>query len=351
MVISNVVIKNFRGIEEKDIEFKPGFNLVKGINGKGKTSILEAVAIGLGGFITGVGYETRHFMEDDVRREFKKTGKGSYDIIHHTPISVAITAKIGQKEYYWERKRKNHQVSRTTTQPKEIIRLAETKRNTDNQESPVLIYMSTGRIWTKKKDRVRKSDGEKYYRPSGYLDALINEANNKFLLDWCIRMEQISWQNDEEITEYEAAKNTVAKFISYMNDGKVCKVFYDKRQDEMMYSCEDGIYAISDLSAGYQSIIWMAFDIAVRMAILNPDKLEHIAETSGVVLIDEIDMHLHPKWQWNVIGALRTIFPNVQFIAATHSPILFASAKDVWLIDMDEDEIKSENVRKSTRKV
>ena len=51
-------------------------------------------------------------------------------------------------------------------------------------------------------------------------------------------------------------------------------------------------------------------------------------------------MHLHPKWQWNIIQALRKVFPNVQFIAATHAPILFASAKDVWVIDVDEEDIE-----------
>ena len=59
-----------------------------------------------------------------------------------------------------------------------------------------------------------------------------------------------------------------------------------------------------------------------------------------VFLIDEIDMHLHPRWQWNVVGALLNTFPNVQFIAATHAPILFASYKNIWLIDVDEDEVR-----------
>ena len=66
--------------------------------------------------------------------------------------------------------------------------------------------------------------------------------------------------------------------------------------------------------------------------------------TSGIVLIDEIDMHLHPKWQWNIINALQKVFPNVQFIEATHSPILFASAKDVWLFDAFYHYEMAENV-------
>ena len=54
------------------------------------------------------------------------------------------------------------------------------------------------------------------------------------------------------------------------------------------------------------------------------------------MLIDEIDMHLHPKWQWNIIKALSTTFENVQFIIATHSPIVLSSAKDINLILLDE---------------
>ena len=83
----------------------------------------------------------------------------------------------------------------------------------------------------------------------------------------------------------------------------------------------------------------MVFDVAYRMALLNPFLLDKITDTPGIVLIDELDMHLHPKWQWKVIDALRRTFPNIQFIAATHAPILFASAKDVWLIDIEGDEI------------
>ena len=52
----------------------------------------------------------------------------------------------------------------------------------------------------------------------------------------------------------------------------------------------------------------------------------------GIVLIDELDMHLHPKWQWNVIKALEETFPNIQFIVATHSPIIISSCKNENLI-------------------
>lgn len=70
----------------------------------------------------------------------------------------------------------------------------------------------------------------------------------------------------------------------------------------------------------------MAADIAYRMARLNPDLGENVAlQTPGVVLIDEVDMHLHPSWQQTVINDLTGAFPLVQFIVTTHSPQLLTS--------------------------
>lgn len=72
------------------------------------------------------------------------------------------------------------------------------------------------------------------------------------------------------------------------------------------------------------------------MAILNPDLYGNIYEAPGVILVDEIDVHLHPQWQWNVLRALKETFPNVQFIVATHSPIVIASCKNENLISINK---------------
>ena len=74
------------------------------------------------------------------------------------------------------------------------------------------------------------------------------------------------------------------------------------------------------------------------MAILNPDKGDDIPNAEGIVLIDEIDSNLHPKWQWRIVEALTKTFPNVQFIAATHSPIIVSSCKNANIICMDEEQ-------------
>ncbi len=82
MHLKNVTIRNFRGIQDWTIELKPGFNLIKGINGKGKTSILEAIAVGLGSFLSGgLGVSSRHISREEIRREYLLNGDTSYDCI------------------------------------------------------------------------------------------------------------------------------------------------------------------------------------------------------------------------------------------------------------------------------
>lgn len=343
MEVSKVRIRNFRGIIEQEIEFKPGFNLIKGENGKGKTSILEAIAVGLGGFIAGVeGVSTRHFTSDEVRTEFAKVGDGSYGKKHHVPVEVTLTVNLYGKPFEWLRGKNSMKASRSTIQPRDISRKAEQMAGDDKTELPILVYLGAGRVWTQKKEKAENIFRKQYFRTVGYTDALVEASNVKLLTNWCVKMEQVAWQKEEKIAEYEAVKRAVAKFMDYMEEGEGHKVYYDKQEEQLMYQAKETVEPITQLSAGYQSLIWSVFDIAYRMAVLNPYKLENIALTKGVVLIDELDMHLHPGWQWNVIGALQNTFPNVQFIAATHSPVLFASNKGVWLIDVDGDKVEYE---------
>ena len=210
------------------------------------------------------------------------------------------------------------------------------------QMLPLLCYHGTGRVWSQKRAKSATSASSFRQRSVGYADALQGTSNNKFLLDWCVKMEQVGWQKESKITEYEAAKNAAAGFINIMEGKPETCVFYDKQMEELMFYGNGMVVPISCMSAGYQSLIWMVFDIASRMAILNPFLMDRITDTPGVVLIDELDMHLHPKWQWQVIDALRSTFPNLQFIATTHAPILFSSARDVWLIDIDNDTVEYE---------
>ena len=152
-------------------------------------------------------------------------------------------------------------------------------------------------------------------------------------------MELEAFQREEKIEEYEAFKKIVAVFMQQISNLDTLPVLrYSRQLGDMVYRERDCEMPVSSLSAGYQSLLWMVMNLAHRLALLNPNHADTLQKTEGIVLIDEIDMHLHPKWQWNVVSALESMFPNIQFIMATHSPIVISSCKNSTLIQVDENQ-------------
>ena len=99
-------------------------------------------------------------------------------------------------------------------------------------------------------------------------------------------------------------------------------------------------FAMDEMSDGYKNTLSMIGDIAYRMAVLNPmlgDKV--LEDTSGVVVIDEIDLHLHPQWQQTIISDLNTIFPKIQFIVSSHAPAVINSVAREQIRILDNGEI------------
>ncbi len=99
---------------------------------------------------------------------------------------------------------------------------------------------------------------------------------------------------------------------------------------------------VSQLSQGEKSLMALVGDIARRLAIMNPS-LNNPLEGAGVVLIDEVDLHLHPKWQRSLITQLTETFPNCQFILTTHSPLVISDTKDVLCYVLDDGELEERN--------
>lgn len=339
MYLKDVEIKNFKGHTHCQLKFSKGFNLLIGDNGMGKTSALEAISVALGGFIAGIDdVASKHFTRDEIRISSTPMGDGSFNQQYETPVLVTCTASIGEKDYKWTRRKSSVQASRSTVEPSNIKKVANKLSHDLQAILPILSYQSAARTWMQKREPSANIFDTNFNRTVGYVNCLDEASDSKSLINWCAKMEQVAWQKGTVISEYESVKNAIAKFMSIMNESEAPQIRFDKQTSELSYIAEDSL-PIRCLSAGYQSLIWMIADIAYRMAVLNPNLREKTSETPGIVLIDEIDMHLHPKWQWNIIEALQQTFPNVQFIASTHSPILIASCKNGQLIRMERDEV------------
>lgn len=336
MYIKKAKIKNFKAIEDISIDFKPGVNLLIGDNGVGKTSILEAVTVALHGIMMGIaGVPVRNIRQEDIRFSMGKLGGASTGIIYHNPTEVSCDLELGGKSYHWTRSRKDETPRMNTRMDGNGI-CQEFREMTNNPKAilPLISFESEARVWQNRRGDFGKELKKKLNdRRCGYIGCLDYSLDVKGIQAWCLKMEMEAFQREEKIAEYEAFKEIVAVFMQKISDlEKPPLLRYSRQLSEMVYREEDTEMPISNLSAGYQSLLWMVMNLAYRLALLNPGHSGALHETEGVVLIDEIDMHLHPKWQWNVVNALEGAFPNVQFIAATHSPIVISACRDARLI-------------------
>ena len=339
MYLEKVHIQNYKVIEDLNITFKPGVNLLIGDNGAGKTSVLEGIAVALGGmFVNVTGVKTKNIVKDDVRIKIKPIGDSSTAIKYCEPVFSGCTLHVSdEQEFTWNRIKE--EISSTHTKIDDRSVCAWMKKLTNNLETilPLISFQSAARAW-----RVRRGDfGTELKkklddRRCGYIGCLDSSMDVKSIQQWCLKQEIVASRKDG-VREYEMFKNIVAVFMKEINElEKIPTIYYSPQFDELVYKADKEEMPISKLSAGYQSLLWMIMDLAYRVCMLNPE-LESRDQLSGIVLIDEIDLHLHPKWQWNVIEALRQTFKNVQFIIATHSPIVISSSRDANIVLLDDN--------------
>lgn len=326
----NAQITNFRGIEQLRLEFEPGFHLIKGTDGKGKTSVLNALTAGLEGILSGIeGFLPEHFTRDEIRKEYRISDKGALTCDYSVPVEVIVVAGIKGMNIpvRWIMSRTSIHASKSSLQPRDTAAILRRLAKKTESDLPVLSFQGVGRACSQRFEKTENIFRKKYDRTIGYLDALSDATNLKFLYNWCSKMKKSA--------EYEAVMHTAADFTGRIYENGPCRFFLDKKAEEFMCQDGQGILPVGHRSASFQSLFFMVLDIACRMALLNPHKKEKIPESEGIVLIDDLDMHLDLTRQRKVIDALRAVFPNVQFIASTSSAALAESAEDIRIIDIE----------------
>ena len=342
MHLTQISIRNYRSIDNIELHLKPGINILLGDNGVGKTSILEAIAVSLGGFLGGItGASAKGIQQPDIRIAKVPVAGASAKQPRCTPVELDCTAEVNNSTSRWIRYREN-ELGGSKTKVKvvtnSIVNYARTLANDESSTLPLLAYLSVYRLTTPKRADFGSALAKKLDdRRCGYIGCLDTALDINAIRAWILKMEMAEFQKAQPIPEYEVFKKTVSSVMKQMSElDYEPTVRWSRQFDDIVYVEAGNELPISYLSAGYQSILWTSMNIAYRMALLNPEH-NYAKETEGIVLIDELDMHLHPKWQWNILQALRETFPNIQFIIATHSPILVSSCKDGNIIRIDDN--------------
>lgn len=338
MYLKKIHMENYKAIEKLDIDLKSGVNLLIGDNGAGKTSVLEGIAVALGGlFVNVAGVSTKNIVKDDVRMNIKPMGDSSTTIEYCEPVLTGCTLCVTEEQdFTWNRIKEEVSATHTKIDDKNVCVWMKKLTNNSDTTLPLISFQSAARAW-----KVRRGDfGTELKkklddRRCGYIGCLDSSMDVKSIQQWCLKQEVVR-SNKGTVREYEMFKNIVASFMKEINElTMIPSIYYSPQFDELVYKEDKTEMPISKLSAGYQSLLWMIMDLVYRVCMLNPE-LESKDQIMGIVLIDEIDLHLHPKWQWNVTDALRKTFASVQFIIATHSPIVISASKEANLILLDD---------------
>jgi len=352
MYLKNLSLRNFRCFEKLDVDFRPTTTVVVGANGAGKTAILEAVAISLGTLFTSFdGLVGLRVDKKDARSKAYRLGT-AFDVQTQYPVEITASGEIDGKSLEWMRSLNSEFGSTTIKGAKTIIDVTKEWRQRmrdgdDKLTLPLVAYYGTGRLWDY--HREKKSDAFKTnVRTNGYIDALDGTTNVKLMTNWFRKHTVQKYQErdrgeiDKSANELDAVYQAMESCYARITGGTDVKIQYnlDSNELDVYYTDAAGLrmrIPLNQLSDGYKSTISLIADVAYRMAVLNPQLLNSVtSETEGVVLIDEIDLHLHPAWQQRILGDLRAIFPKVQFIVSTHAPAVINTVKSENLIILDE---------------
>lgn len=344
--ISKVTLKNYRCFKNIEVYFHEKLTVIVGSNGSGKTSILEGTAVSIGTMFTGLDSVAGiNIGKKDARLEAYHMGE-SEEVQAQYPVEIAADGIVDGNEMKWLRSLNSESGSTTIKEAKSMIDIAKNyqKRLRAGDKElvlPIIAYYGTGRLWDD--HRKKKADTFKENtKTNGYINSLDGAANINLMMDWfrkkTIQMLQKSAFGLDSTLELTVVYQAMGICLERVMGCENVKLLYnmDTNEIDCYYTDHAGLQVnipLSRLSDGYKSTISLIADIAYRMAVLNPQLGNKVLkDTDGVVLIDEIDLHLHPSWQHRILSDLQEIFPGVQFIVTTHAPAVISSVKSENLV-------------------
>jgi len=337
--IKSIKIKGFRGFrEEIECSFDDKLTVLIGVNGAGKTTILDALSTFLLWFrneITGGQIERYNFPAALTSLKNYDVNNQEHSFENELAISLDSNGKdFSDNTFFSMSALKNTNVDVLKYEKDEgkniLYEFTEHIYNSnlsgELKNVPVLAYYGVNSVSTD----IEESNGN--FIASEIFDAYHNSLessyfNFKQFFIWFDKQQKIQLQRGQSkfLDKIKQAVVNILTDKSY--DFKNLRIVWGEHFDEMIIdkinkqTGEEEKLTVNQLSSGEKTLLALVVDLAHRLCLANP-KSEDPLSGNGIVLIDEIDMHLHPKWQQKVVTKLGEIFPNIQFVVTTHSPLV-----------------------------
>jgi predicted ATP-binding protein involved in virulence len=344
MHIQQVKIKNFRCFEDLTVNLNPDVNIFVGNNGSGKSAVLDAIAAAMYPYI----YEFQHIILNKAPYRFEipihqsdLQIKKPYKDIEGVELSIIINSILSWKIICYEdsldnrnepldMKYQEDSLRKITHNALEILNAM--RKNLDCN-LPVIAYYKGDRN-SITLTNIKDLSFQRLNRFDALKDFLNSTSNFADLADWFFTRklyESREGEQRKDITfEFHDLKQ-IRKAISIIIAPNANVYFAQNTSSKLMVEWETETgekieLSLNQLSSGYRNMLALVMDFARRLAQANP-QMENPLEAEAVLMIDELDLHLHPTWQQKIIPDLRKVFPNTQIISTTHSPEIVTTVK------------------------
>jgi predicted ATP-binding protein involved in virulence len=363
--IKTLSAQNFRCFKDLQISFQPGFNLLIGNNMSGKTAVLDALRSCLALSVSPLGGNEIPLAKNDFRLTLGLLGD-SAQMQPNFPCSILCELQYGESMIEFIKKYEND------LNPAYCLsgyKYSETDRGVDMQpvvgggifsnrlrtllsfedfQMPIVAYCGTNRV-SENRTNVSKAIPElprNQSRLFSYHSSLDDKSSLPSQRSWIERRTMSEVQRQlRKLPLLEAGPLLGIEKAILMCLPEIKQFYFDfEFQDLTVVFQDDRRLPWMMLSDGMRSVIALAMDIAWRAVVLNPQLGAKAPEqATGIVLIDELDLALHPVWQRRIVGDLSRAFPSIQFIATTHSPQIIGSAKNALVQQIDGDQVSAVN--------
>ncbi len=325
MKINRVILTNFRGISAFEFDFQEKCTVFYGINGVGKTTILRAIDLLYSSIINKI---VRNRFKQGIKIELAdiKYGKPFCEVTCDFSIdgideSIAYSRKMFRKE--------NKRIHNT----EKLSRISEIFREKyieSNQGMPIFVNYGVNRTVMEIPLRIRNT--HIFDKESAFEKAIESKIDFRTFFEWFRYQEDLENQiKVRENREYvDVSLRSVKEAVYAMLDG-VSNLRIERNPLAMKVDKEGISFRVDQLSDGEKCTLALFGDLARRLALANPD-IANPLQGNGVVLIDEIELHMHPLWQRKILPILKKCFPNIQFIVTTHSPQVLGELDDSYNI-------------------